>query len=140
MLAGGGLGAGRKRIQAWIAGFGERLVAVDLEGEPAFVLREHLEELIATSPSTATRLLPGYDQWVLGPGTADAHVVPPGRRALVSRQANIVIVGGVVSGTWSLKGDRVAVDWFPEATQPVKDDVAGEIERLATILDRAVRS
>ena len=26
------------------------------------------------------RLLPGYDQWVLGPGTADAHVVPPGRR------------------------------------------------------------
>ena len=137
---GEGLGAGRKRIQAWIAGFGDRLVAVDIEGESAFVLREHLEDLAATSPTTAVRLLPGYDQWVLGPGTADAHVVPPGRRALVSRQANIVIVGGVVSGTWSLKGDRVAVDWFPEATQPAKDDVAGEIARLATILDRAVRS
>ena len=75
---GEGLGAGRKRIQAWIAGFGDRLVAVDIEGEPAFVLREHLEDLAATSPTTAIRLLPGYDQWVLGPGTADAHIVPPG--------------------------------------------------------------
>jgi 4-carboxymuconolactone decarboxylase len=32
------------------------------------------------------RLLPGYDRWVLGPGTADAHVVPPARRRLVSCQ------------------------------------------------------
>ena len=36
--------------------------------------------------TTAMRLLPGYDQWVLGPGTADAHVVPPARRTLVSRR------------------------------------------------------
>ena len=46
---------------------------VDIEGETAFVLREHLEDLAATSPTTAIRLLPGYDQWILGPGTADPH-------------------------------------------------------------------
>ena len=111
---GEGLGAGRKRIQAWVAGFGDRLAAVDIDGEPAYVLREDLEELAATPPTTAVRLLPGYDQWVLGPGTADAHVVPPGRRALVSRQANLVIVGGVVSGTWSLADDELSVNWFAE--------------------------
>ena len=131
---GEGLGAGRKRIQAWIAGFGDRLVAVDIDGETAYVMREHLEELAATSPTTAIRLLPGYDQWVLGPGTADTHIVPPGRRGLVSRQANIVIVGGVVSGTWALTHDHVAVDWFAEGGPPARQGLADEVERLATIL------
>ena len=112
---GEGLGVPRKRIQSWIAGFGDRLAAVDIDGESAYVLREDLEELAATPATTAVRLLPGYDQWVLGPGTADAHVVPPARRTLVSRQANIVIVGGVVSGTWSLTDDQVVVAWFAEA-------------------------
>ncbi len=136
---GEGLGAGRKRIQAWIAGFGDRLVALDVDGESTYVLREDLEELAATPPTTTVRLLPGYDQWVLGPGTADAHVVPPGKRALVSRQANLVIVGGVVSGTWSLTHDEVAVAWFAEGP-PVGEATAREIARLATILDRPLRS
>jgi hypothetical protein len=137
---GNGLGAGRKRILAWIAAFGDRLAEVDIDGESAYVLREDLEELAATPPTTAVRLLPGYDQWVLGPGTADAHIVPPGRRALVSRQANLVIVGGVVSGTWSLSHDRVAIAWFAKGGPPTGKAVASEISRLATILDRPLRS
>lgn len=137
---GEGLGAGRKRIQSWIAGFGDRLTAVDVDGESAYVLREDLEELVATPPTTAVRLLPGHDQWVLGPGTADAHVVPPARRALVSRQANIVIVGGVVSGTWSLTQDQVVVAWFGEAGRPPREALAEEVGRLAVILDRPLRS
>jgi hypothetical protein len=137
---GEGLGAGRKRIQGWIARFGDRLAALDIEGERTYVLREDLEELAATQPSTAVRLLPGYDQWVLGPGTADAHVVPPGRRALVSRQANIVIAGGVVSGTWSLKQDDLSVEWFAEGAPPPDEALAAEIARLASILDRPIRS
>ena len=132
---GDGLGAGRKRIRDWIAGFGDRLVPVEIEGENAFVLREHVEDLAATSPSTAIRLLPGYDQWVLGPGTADEHVVPPRRRSLVSRQANVVIDGGVVSGTWALTHDHVVVDWFTEAGPAPRKGLADEIERLATIVE-----
>jgi hypothetical protein len=137
---GEGLGAGRKRIQSWIARFGDRLAEVDIDGDSAYVLREHLEELAATPASTATRLLPGYDQWVLGPGTADAHVVPPARRTLVSRQANIVIVGGVVCGTWSLTDDQVVAAWFAEAAPPAQEALAEEVSRLATILDRPLRS
>ena len=129
------LGAGRKRIQAWIAGFGDRLAAVEVEGESPYVLREDLEELAATPPTTAIRLLPGYDQWVLGPGTADEHIVPPRRRSLVSRQANIVIAGGVVSGTWALAHDRVAVAWFAEGGPPPREWLADEVARLATIVD-----
>lgn len=137
---GGGLGVCRKRIQSWIAGFGDRLAAVDIDGESAYVLREDLEEVAATPATTAVRLLPGYDQWVLGPGTADAHVVPPARRTLVSRGANLVIGGGVVSGTWSRTDDQVLVAWFAEAVPPAREALAEEVARLATILDRPLRS
>jgi DNA glycosylase AlkZ-like len=137
---GNGLGAGRKRIQSWIAGFGDRLAAVDIAGESAYILREDLEHLAATPATTAVRLLPGYDQWVLGPGTADAHVVPPASRTLVSRKANIVIFAGVVSGTWSLTGDQVVTAWFAEADPPAREALEEEVARLATILDRPLQS
>jgi hypothetical protein len=137
---GEGLGAGRKRIQSWIAGFGDRLAPVDVDGESAYVLREDLEELESTTTTTATRLLPAYDQWVLGPGTADPNVVPPARRALVTRGANIVIAGGVVSGTWSLTDDEVVITWFAEAGPPPRKALADEVSRLATILDGPLQS
>jgi hypothetical protein len=136
---GSGLGAGGKRIQAWMTGFGDRLAAVDIDGEPAHVLREDLEALVATQPTTAVRLLPGYDQWVLGPGTADAHIVPPRRRALVSRGSNIAIAGGAVSGTWTLRDDRVAVSWFDEAGSPDREALAEEIARLGRIVARPLQ-
>ena len=78
---GEGLGAGRKRIQAWIAGFGDRLVAVDIEGESAYLScasisrtwpRRHRPLRSASSPATTN----GFS--VRAPPTP--HVVPPGRR------------------------------------------------------------
>jgi hypothetical protein len=42
----------------------------------------------------AVRRIPGYDAWALGPGTADDLVVPPARRAVVTRGANLVLRGG----------------------------------------------
>jgi hypothetical protein len=137
---GASLGAGRKRIQSWIAAFGERLAAVEIDGDTAYVLREHLDDLAATRASTSVRLLPGHDQWVLGPGTVDAHVTPPARRGLVSHQANLVIRGGVVSGTWSLSDDQVVVAWFAEAGSPAREALAEEVARLAIILDRPLHS
>jgi DNA glycosylase AlkZ-like len=137
---GEGLGAGRKRIQSWLAAFGDRLAAVNLDGETAYILREDLDELAATHASTAVRLLPGYDDWVLGPGTNDAHIVPPARRTLVSRQANLVLVGGVISGTWSLSDDQCVAAWFAEAGPPDRDALAEEVARLATILGRPLRA
>jgi hypothetical protein len=136
---GNGLGVGRKRIQSWMAGLGDRLAAVDIDGETAYVPREGLDDLVATATTTAVRLLPAYDQWVLGPGTADPHVVPPARRGLVSRGANIVVAGGVVSGTWSVTDDQVVAVWFAEAGPPSPDALAEEVARLAPVLGRSLR-
>ena len=135
---GAGLGAGRKRIEGWISDLGDRLAAVDIDGESVYVLREDLRDLAATPPSAAVRLLPGFDQWVRGPGTADVHVMPAHRRSLFSRQANIVITGGVVSGTWTMTHDRVTVAWFAEGGPVPRDPLAAEVARLATIVGRAV--
>lgn len=136
---GEGLGAGRKRIQSWIDGLGDRLAEVDIEGEPAYVLGDDLDDLAAARATTCVRLLPGRDQWVLGPGTKDAHVVPPAGRALVTRAANLVVAGGVVSGTWTLSRDRVAVTWFAGAGPAPGKALAQEVQRLAAILDRPVK-
>jgi hypothetical protein len=130
-----GLGAG-KRIGSWIADLGDRLATVEIDGESALILEEDLADLAATPTTDAVRLLPGYDQWVLGPGTADRDVVPPARRSLVSRQASIVIVGGVVSGTWTVNGNQVAITPFAEAEPLPAGPLAQEVTRLGTILGR----
>jgi hypothetical protein len=50
-----------------------------------------------------------------------------------------VIVGGVVSGTWSLSNGQVAAAWFAESGSPAREALAEEVARLATILDRPLQ-
>jgi hypothetical protein len=132
---GNGLSAGRKRLGGWVSGLGDRLVAVDVEGSTAYVMREDVDALQSAQPSAVVRLLPGHDQWVIGPGTNDVHVTPTSRREPVTRKANPVIVGGVVCGTWARRGDELTVTWLDERHRP---DAAIEAEtaRLAGILGR----
>lgn len=139
---GEGLGAGRARVRRWWDELADRLAEVDVDGEPATVLREHVDDLAVTEPTTSVRLLPGHDQWVLGTGTADPQVVPPAHRRAVSGGANLVLVGGVVAGTWTAAGGEVAVSWFDDrdggddatSAGPVLEALAAEAGRLAGIL------
>jgi hypothetical protein len=131
---------GKRQLRAWFDALGDVVTEIEVDGERAFVLAEHLDELAATKPTTAVRLLPGFDQYVLGPGTKDAHVVSPARRGDVSRQAGwispVVVAGGVVRGTWELDGDRVRVDWFAELGRPPRKGLRAEVARLSAILGR----
>ena len=129
-------GAGQRKVQAWLASLGTRVVTVQIDGERRSVLREDLDDLASTSATPAVRLLPGNDQWVMGPGTAESHIVPPARRSLISRRTPFVIMGGVVSGTWAVKEDRVVVVPFAEAEPLPRGVLAEEVARLATILRR----
>lgn len=135
---------GTRRLRVWFDSVGDRLAAVEVEGERAYVLAEHLDELAATKPTSAVRLLPGFDQYVLGLGSEDEHVVPRGRRSAVSRQAGwispVVVAGGIVSGTWQVDDHDVRIGWFKEAGKPPRSQLAAEVERLSAILDRDLRS
>jgi hypothetical protein len=134
------LGAGSARIRRLVKEHGGRLVEVAVDGEPAFVLEEHLDALAAARPTSAVRLVPGFDAYVLGPGSTDGRVIPQARRAAVSRQAGwispVVVAGGVVAGTWQVDGDVVSVAWFGEAGRPPRGALGEEVDRLAAIVGR----
>jgi hypothetical protein len=140
-LAGGWFG--KRQLRTWFGALEPRLVDVTVDGEPAQVLAEDLDELVATTPTAAVRLLPGFDQYVLGPGTGDGHVVPRARRTAVSRQSGwispVAVVGGRVRGTWKIEADELRVAWFGEAGKPPRNAVRAEVARIASILDRDLR-
>jgi hypothetical protein len=130
------------KLKKW---FGElesdgRLAQVDVDGEPMFTRAQDRDAVASAMPGNQLRLLGGFDQWVLGPGTDDGRVVPANRRRAVSKTAGwiapVVVVGGVVCGTWELKGDDVAVSWFKEAGKAPQRRIAAEVERLAHVLGR----
>jgi hypothetical protein len=130
----------KRRLRAWFRGMGDRLAEVEIDGRPAHVLDEDLHELVSTRPTGAVRLLPAFDQYVLGPGTEDPLVVPAGRRAAVSRQAGwispVVLAGGAVRGTWELARGEVRIAWFGEAGRPPREALDAEVLRLSSILGR----
>jgi hypothetical protein len=132
---GDGLSAGRRRLIGWLSELRDQLVAVDVEGTTAYVVREDVDSVVAARPSNAVRLLPGHDQWVMGPGTKDVHVTPQSQREPVTRKANLVIVGGVVCGTWVRKGEELMVILRDERRRP-EGAIEQEVARLAGILGR----
>jgi hypothetical protein len=141
-LAGGWFG--KKKLRLWFDALGDRLAEVEVDGERAYVLAEDVDAMSAARPSRTLRLLPGFDQYVLGPGTGDGHVVPAPRRAAVSRQSGwispVVVTGGAVTGTWALDGDDLRVAWFMEAGACPTAALEAEVGRLSTILGRDLRS
>lgn len=132
----------KRSLRRWFAELVEEgvLAEVRVDAEPAFARATDLDTLAAAVPTDRVRLLPAFDQWVLAPGTADPHVVPPARRALVSRAAGwispVVIRSGCVVGTWEVDDGTLAVALFPEAGALDQDALAAEVAVLERVLGR----
>ena len=129
---GEGLSAGRARLQRWFGEVEDRLVEVDVGGERRWHLAAYADELADVRPETWGRLLPGKDDWVMGPGTKDTWVVPSEHRTAMTRGANPVVVDGVVGGTWRLDGQDVdaSCTLSGEARTALED----EVDRLRGLL------
>ena len=129
---------GKRQLRTWFDALADRMAEVQVDGERAHLLARDLDELASVRPTGAVRLLPGFDQYVLGPGTGDRHVVPGARRAVVSKQSGwispVVVGAGVVRGTWELDGQVVRVAWFREAGRPPRKALEAEVARLSSIL------
>ena len=130
---GEGLSAGRKALRGWLDELSDRIIAFDVEGEDLLVHAADVDELASTSVSPTVRLLPAVDPWVMGPGTADHHIVPPAHRQLVTRGANIVLADGVVTGTWTRRAGTLTIAWLGEG-RPDHDLLRDEADRLAAFL------
>ena len=134
----------KRRLTSCFHELGDRLAEVDVAGAPAYVLAKDLDALVSARPGTAVRPLPGFDQYVLGPTTADGHVVSPKRRRAVSLPRGwispVVVAGGAVSGTWTLDGEVARIAWFTEKGRPPRRALEAEVARLAAITGRDLRS
>jgi winged helix DNA-binding protein len=131
---GEGLSAGRKALRGWLDELSDRLSTIVVGGEEVLVCSDDVADLASTTVAPTVRLLPAADPWVMGPGTADPHVVPPARRQLVTRGANLALADGVVAGTWTRKAGTLTVVWFREAEPPDQNLLEEEAMRLAGIL------
>ena len=132
---GAGLSAGRKALRGWLDDLSDRLVAVDIDGEDLLLFADDVDDLTSTVMSPTVCLLPAADPWVMGPGTANPHVVPPAHRQPVTRGANLVLANGVVAGTWTRKANTLSLAWFDDADPPDLNLLGQEAARLAATLD-----
>jgi hypothetical protein len=132
-----------RRVRNWFDALRPKLAEVEVGAERASVMPEHIDELLSIKPSRAVRLVPAFDQFVMGPGTDDGHVVSVKRRRAVSRQAGwiapVVLAGGVARGTWQVAGDDLVVEWFTEGGATPRAALHAEAARLGSILDRELR-
>ena len=133
-----GLSVPRRRLVAWMNDLGDTVTSVNVDGRQAYALTADLDQLHEAAPSDAVRLLPGFDPWVFGPGTSDTRLLAPDRRALATKGSNLVIRGGVVTGTWRIRGDDLMVSWFREAGQPPASALERETQRLAHLRGRGL--
>lgn len=127
-------------LRGWFADLGDLLTPVEVDGAPRWALTEHLDELTTARLDDEVYLLGPFDQYILGPGTADTDLLPGEHRSRVSRAAGwispLVVAGGRIVGTWTTEGDRVDV----EPLEPGSIDAAAldrAIERIRPALDTA---
>jgi hypothetical protein len=130
-------GTSRPRLRQWFGDMGEKLTEVDVEGRQALMLTEHVAELADIAACRNARLLGGFDQYILGPGTNDEVLLPKEHRAAVSRTSGwispIVVVNGRVVGVWEVLDHEIVVSPFPNGGRlPL-----GELRKEATHVAQA---
>lgn len=126
-------------VRGWFSELGDTLTRVEVEGRAGYIRTEDADDLAAAEPSSSVHLLGPFDQYVLGPGTADTVLLPGDHRAKVSRTAGwispLVLVDGRIAGTWEITGDTVAVSMFDNAPAPLIE-LKADAEHLARALGR----
>jgi hypothetical protein len=136
----------KPRLRTWFGDMGDKLTEVDIEGRRALMLTEHVEELADIPPHRGVRMLSGFDQYILGPGTNDEMLLPKRHRAAVSRTSGwispIVLVDGRVAGVWDILDHEVVISPFPDSGPlPLSDleEEAAHVARASGLEQLAVR-
>ncbi|MFJ4341110.1 winged helix DNA-binding domain-containing protein [Streptomyces sp. NPDC088915] len=121
-------------VRGWFASLGQELTKVEVDGTACYVRAEDVDALASARPSEEVRLLAGFDQYVLGPGTSDTRVLRAERRKAVSRTSGwitpVVVHRGRVAGVWEITDGTVDVQLFSESSEVPKDALEAEVGHL----------
>jgi hypothetical protein len=140
-------GGGVTTARQWIASLGEEVSSVDLDGAQSWMLTAHAREVREVPLNRSVRLLPGFDQYVVGASCHAEHLLPGDLRRRVDRPQGwispVLLVNGRMEGTWrhEIKGSRVEVVIEPFVKLPVwvRRAAGQEAERLAAFLGGTLR-
>jgi hypothetical protein len=119
-----------------------RAVAVEVEGTPRWMLPGDVEVAASSGATRSVRLLPAFDQFVIG-ASAHAELLMPGPfRARVFRPQGwvspVLLVGGTMAGVWraerSGKALAVRIEPFQSLGPGVRRAAAAEAANLAEFL------
>lgn len=129
-----------------IRSLGDEVVALDVEGTEAWILAEHAGAVVDAGPVRQVRLLPTFDQYVIGSTKHSDRLMPGDFRARVHRKAGwvsqVLVVDGRIEGVWSHtdtpKRTSVAVRPFVRQPAWVRKGAEAEAERLAAFLGGAL--
>jgi len=140
-------GGGISTAKQWIALLGEDVSLVDLDGLSAWMLTADIRRTGEVAPSRSVRLLPAFDQYVIGASWHASHLLPGDLRGRVYRPQGwispVLLVNGLMRGVWrhEKKGSRVEVviEPFVKASRWVRQAAGEEAERLAAFLGGRLR-
>ncbi len=116
----------------WLQALGDEAVTVELDGEALWMLAADVDG--DGEPEPVVRLLPAFDQYVIGAPRDRAAVVDDAVRDRVYRKqawiSPVLLAGGRMAGVWSheRKGDRIAIEIEPFARLGKADRQAAEVE------------
>ena len=118
-------------------------VEVDVQGAPMWMLREDAAAAARAPARTLVRLLPGFDQYVIGSTSHVEALLPGPFRDRVHRPQGwvspVLLVDGGIAGVWrhERRGRRLAVTIEPFAKRVprrVRAGVEEEVVRLSSFL------
>jgi winged helix DNA-binding protein len=133
-------GTKRSTLKGWFGDLVDAgtLAEVDVDGQVGYTRTDDVDDIAAAKPFDEVRLLPAFDQFVLGPGTKDAQIIPAKRRAQISKAAGwispVVVWRGRVSGTWEIKDGSLEVVCFKESGKPPKTQIEAEATRIGSFI------
>jgi Winged helix DNA-binding domain len=133
---------GPAEARRMLTALGEEAVEVDVQGEARWMLAAHAAEATHARPRNVARLLPGFDQWVIGASRSAPAQLDPKHKARVYRPQGwispVLLVNGRIEGVWrhERKGRALAVEIEPFEATPkwVRTQAAREARRLADFL------
>jgi hypothetical protein len=138
-----GGGSSVSTARQWIASLGEEVTPVEVDGMQAWMLSADAREVRGHTSDRSVRLLPGFDQYVVGASWHADHLLPGGDlRSRVFRPQGwispVLLVNGRMEGVWrhEIKGNRVEVVIEPFVKVPVwvRRAAGQEAESLAAFL------
>jgi hypothetical protein len=141
--AGGGLSPAK--AERLIRSLGDEVTAMRVEKTDTWAMTADAHRIAQAEPARAVRLLPAFDQYVIGSTKHAVDLMPGAFRDRVHRAAGwvspVLAIDGRIEGVWSHERarGRVAISIEPFAKQPawVRTAAEAEAERLAAFLESA---